>query len=194
MYRTENVNDSLISGVSNQAGEEDKLVLLAQEDPRQFQALYDLWITRIYQYVYSRIGTRQDAEDITSQIFLNAYQAFPRYRHTGMFSAWLFTIARNQLKRFYRSQTWRNLPLEVAEDFSLDSDADRLDQTDEIRRLGELIMALSADEQELIRLRYVAELKFSEIAAILHRREDAVKKTLYRLQGRLQKLLEDQDE
>lgn len=191
MQRIVSKSDTIVlSEVDTQASEEDRLVLLAQDDPRQFRALYDLWVTRIYQYVYSRVGIRQDAEDITSQIFLNAYRAFPRYQHRGVFSAWLFTIARNQLKRFYRTQAWRDLPLEAAEDSGVDTEID-LDEADEIERLSELIRALSADEQELIRLRYIAELKFSEIASILNRREDAVKKMLYRLQGRLQKLLED---
>lgn len=194
MQRIVNKGGAIAASQDDQDAEEDRLILLAQEDLLQFHALYDLWITRVYQYVYSRVGVQQDAEDITSQIFLNAYQAFPRYRHKGMFSAWLFTIARNQVKRFYRAQTWRNLPLEAVEQGMRDPGLEQVDQAEEIERLSKLIGTLPAEEQELIRLRYIAELKFSQIASVLNRREDAVKKMLYRLQQRLQKLLEDQHE
>jgi len=62
---------------------------------------------------------------------------------------------------------------------------------DEIQHLKKLILSLAEDEQDLIRLRYVAELSFADMAIVLHRREDAVKKSLYRLQARLQSLLEN---
>lgn len=82
--------------------DEEKLILEVKNNPIRFQELYGLWAVRIYQFVYARVNNRQDAEDLTAQIFMNAYQAMPRYRHEGTFSAWLFTIARNQIRSFFR--------------------------------------------------------------------------------------------
>jgi RNA polymerase sigma-70 factor (ECF subfamily) len=62
-------------------------------------------------------------------------------------------------------------------------------QTDQVEQLANLIHKLDADEQELIRLRYVAELSFAEIGICLGRKEDTVKKTFYRLLARLQRQL-----
>jgi RNA polymerase sigma factor (sigma-70 family) len=63
-------------------------------------------------------------------------------------------------------------------------------QADEVARLRSVIGSLPEDEQELIHLRYVTELRFADIAILLGRSEDAVKKSLYRLQARLKSLLE----
>ena len=169
---------------------EAEWVFAAQHNPDGFQKLYDRWVTPVYQYVYFQTGSRFDAEDLTSQVFLAAYQALPRYRHTGRFAGWLFTIARNQLRDFYRKRA-REAPLDAAG--SLVSPADPAAEVaalDDLQRLRRLIAGLADEEQELIRLRYVADLSFADMAVVLGRREDAVKKSLYRLQARMQSLLE----
>jgi RNA polymerase sigma-70 factor, ECF subfamily len=166
------------------------LILEAQRSPAGFQALYQRWALPVYQYFYARTGDQPGAEDLTSQLFLAAYQALPRYRHQGHFAAWLFTIARNLAVEFYRKRA-REVPLELAERLPGASDpAAEAARSDEIQRLRALILRLPEDEQELIRLRYIAELSFADMALVLARREDAVKKALYRLQARLQSLLE----
>lgn len=182
--------DSL--GIRSGAVPEDdaELILAAVKDPAQFQKLYEKWAVPIYQYFYHRTGEMVSAEDLTSQLFLSALQALPRYQHRGHFAAWLFTIARNLAREHYRKLE-REAPLELVENLRSHSDpANEFTQDDEIRRLVGLIRALPEDEQELIRLRYVANLSFAELAIVLGKREDAVKKTLYRLQARLQSLLE----
>jgi RNA polymerase sigma-70 factor (ECF subfamily) len=63
-------------------------------------------------------------------------------------------------------------------------------RAEELSRIRFLIHYLNEDEQELIRLRYVADLSFVEIADLLGRREDAVKKSMYRLLARLKSQME----
>jgi RNA polymerase sigma-70 factor (ECF subfamily) len=63
-------------------------------------------------------------------------------------------------------------------------------QTEQIAALAKLISTLNEEEHELIRLRYIAELSFSEIGRLLNRSEEAVKKSFYRLLARLQSQLE----
>jgi RNA polymerase sigma-70 factor (ECF subfamily) len=63
-------------------------------------------------------------------------------------------------------------------------------QDEELSQLRRLIQGLAAPDQELIRLRFVAELSFAEIAELLGRREDTVKKSLYRLLARLKDQME----
>jgi RNA polymerase sigma-70 factor (ECF subfamily) len=81
--------------------------------------------------------------------------------------------------------------LENAEKVPLETDVlQQVIQTEQIASLAKLIRALSEEEHELIRLRYIAELSFSEIGRLVNRSEDAVKKSLYRLLARLQSQLE----
>lgn len=163
-----------------------------REDPEMFQHIYLQWVTPVYQYIIARTGNQQDAEDITSQVFMRAFQAFPRYEHRGLFSAWLFTIVRNQVNGVLRKKKIIEVPLIAARNASVATDMlNNVSQKDEIKRLIKLIAELSNDDQELIRLRYIAGLKFADIAAVLGRSEDAVKKALYRLQEKLKSLLED---
>ncbi len=170
--------------------DDEQLVLAAQEDPAEFQALYERWAVPVYQYFYHRCGEEPAAEDLTSQLFLAVYQALPRYQHRGHFPAWLFTIAANLAKANYRKYR-REVPLDQALNLISRSDpSEQVTRIEEVTSLVRLVQALPQKEQELIRLRYVAELSFADMAVALHKREDAVKKSLYRLQARLQTLLE----
>ena len=75
--------------------DEAKEVADARTDPRAFGVLYDRYAPKIYRYLLSRLGSVEDARDVTSQTFLTAFETFPRYKHEGYFSAWLFSIARS---------------------------------------------------------------------------------------------------
>ncbi|MCE1252587.1 MAG: sigma-70 family RNA polymerase sigma factor [Anaerolineae bacterium] len=171
-----------------------RLVRAALLNPAAFGDLYDRWLPAVYRYFYNRTRSQAAAEDLTSQLFLNVYQALPRYRHSGFFAAWLFRIAANIYKMDCR-RSRRELPLnEALPLFSTSDPPTEILNQDESRRLQNLVAALSNDEQELLRLRYVAGLSFAEIAQILNKRDETVKKSLYRLQARLSDLLEKQDE
>lgn len=173
----------------------DQLLEQAGSDAALFQKIYTLWLTKVYQYVYARVRNTHDAEDLTSQIFLKAYQAFPRYNHRGHFAAWLFTIARNEINMFFRGQKGIEVPLDVVEVVNSEEDILKtVISSGEIEQLNQTISRLPAEEQELLYLRYVVEMKFADIALVLKRKEDTVKKSLYRLQTRLQNMLEETNE
>ena len=165
------------------------MVSSAQRDPAEFAALYDRYLRPIYHYLYSRVGSAAEAEDLTAQTFLAALETLPRYHQRGHFAAWLFTIARNKARDFYRTGV---SPILLDENHPDESD-DPLSQaihTDQIKQLGELVSKLDENEQELIHLRCVADLTFAEIGVCLGRKEDTVKKTFCRLLARLQRQLE----
>jgi RNA polymerase sigma-70 factor (ECF subfamily) len=172
---------------------QDDIALLvsdAVENPAAFGRLYDRFIQRIYRYVYSRVGNAPEAEDITSQTFIAAYESLGRYRERGQFSAWLFRIARSKMNDHFR-RSRREVGLDAAERIvEVDDALGSLIQNEELIRLRSLIKKLNDDERELIRLRYVAELSFIEMAELLGKREDAVKKSVYRLLERLKGQME----
>ena len=158
-----------------------------------FQCLYDRYVQSIYRYLYYRVGSAPEAEDLTSQTFLSALEALPRYQHQGNFAAWLYRIAHGKVIDYVRSQQ-KQLPLKETYLAEADDMLAQIADSDEIARLWEMIHLLEDDEQELIRLRYTAGLPFAQIAAILDSNENTVKKSLYRVVARLQSQLEDQYE
>ena len=165
------------------------LVRAAQTDSQAFGALYDRYVQRVYRYCYYRTSNALDAEDLTAQIFLAALEALPRYRQDGHFAAWLFSIARRKVTDHYRRVPPVSLDeaalLPIQSDLTLDLEASQRKE-----HLLRLIQSLAEEERELIHLRYVAELSFAEIGAMLRKKEEAVKKTLYRLLVRLKHDLE----
>ena len=166
------------------------LVAAALEDPAAFGRLYDHYVQPIYRYLYSRTYSVYEAEDITSQTFITAYESLPRYRERGHFSAWLFRIAQSKMNDHFRSSR-REVGLEAAKRIVEKENALRLlIQNEELTQLRSAIKNLNAEEQDLIRLRYVADLSFAEMADLLGKREDAVKKSVYRLQARLKSQME----
>ena len=194
--------EAKISDIANSSGvvnddfcdEDGSLALAAQKDPAAFAALYDRWLNPVYQYFLSRTADISRAEDLTSQLFLSVFHSLKRYEHRGHFAAWLFTMARNLANKDYRRQK-REISLEKIDVPDLSSDpADQYDESGDIVRLRKIISRLPRDEQDLVRLRYAAGLSYAEMGLILHKKQDAVKKSLYRLQNRLQSLLEDENE
>ena len=174
--------------------EEAKLIRKARQEPAAFARLYRAYAAPLYRYLLSRCGSHADAEDLTSQVFLEALAGLPRYRHRGYFKAWLFSIARHRLLNYYGRRRPESAPLE--EDFPEDEGSDLLAgviSREEKEELLREIVCLSEGEQELLRLRFVGALKYAEIARLLGRREGAVKKQLYRLLERLESRLEDKN-
>jgi RNA polymerase sigma-70 factor (ECF subfamily) len=171
------------------AQDESALVRAAKTDREVFALLYDRYVQRLYHYCYHRTNNAHEAEDLTSQTFLAALEAFPQYRQDDHFAAWLFTIARSKVVDYYRRTP--NVPLE--ESMAPPFQSDPAGETEISQEKGILLRAireLAEDEQELIRLRYVAELSFVEIAKALHKSEGATKKMLYRLLARLKSQME----
>ena len=168
---------------------EEDLIRAAKADSRCFEALYLRYVNQVYRYLFSRIGSQLEAEDATAQTFLCALEGLGNYRHDGHFAAWLFAIARRKAADHFRMAGRSTfLPDELP---SLD--ADLLSQTIQAERQNELkksIRDFDDEEQELLRLRFAAQLTFAEIARLTGRKEDAVKKNIYRLLDRLQSRLE----
>jgi RNA polymerase sigma-70 factor, ECF subfamily len=172
------------------ADEEADLLAACQADLAVFTALYHHYVGAVYRYVYFRVGSRAEAEDLVSQIFLAALESLPNYRHRGYFAAWLFGIARRKIADHYRKprvDPLHSLPESAA------ADPDPLSQIiadEELRRLSALIARQPPADQDLLHLRYAAGLSFEQMAAILRRSPAAVKMSLYRLLNRLGKQLE----
>lgn len=170
--------------------DEEALAQDAQRTPALFKKLYLRWVNSIYKYLLHQVGDQRAAEDMTSQVFLKAFENLPRYRHRGYFAAWLFAIARNTARDHFRKSS-REVSMEVAEEATVSSDPlPEIITTDEIKRLNNLIRALPEADLELIRLRYVAGLSYAEIGATVNRSEEATRKALSRLLARLRGQME----
>jgi RNA polymerase sigma-70 factor, ECF subfamily len=169
-------------GQGKSLSEELNLVEAAMNDPAAFAKLYSLYIRRVYRYIISKVGETKEAEDITSQVFLSICEGLPRYRHNGYFAAWLFSIARNKVADHFRSKVSdRKKEVAYMESIRTDDPLSTIIRNEEIDRISALIHIMDEQDQELLRLRIVAELTFEEIAQLTNRNMEATKKRFYKL-------------
>jgi RNA polymerase sigma-70 factor (ECF subfamily) len=160
-------------------------IAAAQVDPAAFAALYRRYLPRVYRYLRARAPVLEDAADLTQQVFLQALDALPSYRPSGApFAAWLFRIARHVAIDADRR---RRPALDVAAlPEALHPADDREPEAIILRRealahLGALLRRLDPEKRELLALRFGAGLSATEIAAVVGKRPEAVKKQLTRI-------------
>lgn len=171
-----------------------QLIQAARRNPDAFGELYRLYVERVYRYIYSRLGNISQSEDATAQTFLAAFESFDRFRHEEHFASWLFSIAHNKVMDVFRQQKISLSSGEI-EDKSVENDpVIKIIHYEQVEMLSKLIQTLSEDEKELLRLRFLAKISYSEIGRMLHRNEEAVKKSTYRLLAQLRSQLEDYDD
>ena len=181
---------TLTSEKNDRDSEELRLIRAARKDPKAFGGLYLRYVEPVFRYLYSRLGNVHEAEDITAQTFLAAFESFDRFRQDGHFASWLFTIARNKAMDHFR-QRKDTTPFDEINEIPLESDPlNGVIQSEQAAALSKLIRASTEEDRELLRLRFLAAMSFPEIAHILHRNEEAVKKSVYRLLARLHDQLE----
>jgi len=167
--------------------DERDLVERAKRDPRQFGALYDRHFQQIYRFVYSRVREQTAAEDVTSEIFMKALKAMPRYQDTGRpFAAWLYQIAVNAIADRYRTLR----PSQSLDDFHDLSIAgppleDLAAHRDEIRRIWGLVEALPAQQKTALVLKFQEDMKIEDIAVAMGKSPGAVKLLIHRGVSRL---------
>ncbi|GAC1637882.1 MAG: hypothetical protein NVS9B11_01340 [Candidatus Dormibacteraceae bacterium] len=167
--------------------EEGDLVERAKRDPRQFGALYDRHFQQIYRFVYSRVREQTAAEDVTSEIFMKALKAMPRYQDTGRpFAAWLYQIAVNAIADRYRTLR-PSQPLDDFHNLSVAGPAleDLAAHRDEIRRIWGLVEALPAQQKTALVLKFQEDMKIEDIAVAMGKTSGAVKLLIHRGVSRL---------
>ena len=178
------------------ASDEATLVQRAMgHDPEAFGRLYDIHVDRVYRHIYYRVGNEQDAEDLTQQVFLKAWQAVDRYKKkTSPFIAWLMTISHNLVVDFYRTRKDKAyLEAEILADGSAPSPEQAAETSLEQQRLRRAILRLGGDEQQVVILRFIEGFEFSEIASVLNKKEGNVRVILHRALVKLRTILEEDE-
>jgi RNA polymerase sigma-70 factor (ECF subfamily) len=127
----------------------------------------------------------EDADDLTAQTFLSVIEALPRYQHRGHFTAWIFQVARSKAMDFFRRDHSKVQKEADLSGIVFDETLEKVIQGQAIETLQLMIQLLDEDERELLRLRFVVNLSYVEIAELLGRKEDAVRKSVNRIIERL---------
>lgn len=174
------------------------------QDREAFGCLYNLYNRPLFQYLAFRLGKREDAEDLTAQLFLKTWEYLTKQgKEVRNFRAFVYTLARNLLADFYKKYS---LTKTVSIDASPGQDEILHEIPDlrnlfeeqiisaEVRAIGEAMNQIKSDYREVIILRYLSELSVKEIAKILGKTPNATAVLLHRgvaaLKEKLSKPLE----
>lgn len=162
----------------------------------KFEAIYKEHRAKILNFIAARVGQREDAEDLTEEVFIKVYKKLPDFKWQGVsIESWIFKIARNTIIDFHRkyAKEKNNVDIDVVQAKSLDissSDAlaNLLDDEEQFKLYKE-ISEFEPEEQYLIYYKYFEELSVSEIAIRLNLSETNVGTKLFRLRKKLLKSL-----
>jgi RNA polymerase sigma-70 factor (ECF subfamily) len=142
----------------------------------------------IFRMVYYRLPSRMDAEDLTQEIFMQMIKSLPTLKDSRLLKPWLFRIALNRIRDFYRkkrilsffgSTVEKDVDLPVKADSYSDPLKNILHKEFQLQ-LRKFSESLSRREREVFTLRFLDQLEIKEIVQILQKNENTVKTHLYR--------------
>ena len=161
---------------------ERALIEAAQRDPSRFADLYQANFERVYAYVARRVRDRDEAQDLTADVFHLALKGIARFEWRGVpFVAWLFRIASNEIADQARSVAKRR----THDSFLQENDAGgeiavSIDDAERRARLFKLVERLPRDQSQVIVMRFAEDKSIREIATALGRTEGSVKQLQFR--------------
>jgi RNA polymerase sigma-70 factor (ECF subfamily) len=175
-----------------QADDAGLAVRASKGESAAFGLLYDKHVEAVYRYVYYRVRDDAEAEDLTSDVFMRALKAMPRYEPRQAFLAWLYRIARNAVidraRRGDRQVSFEDALDHPGADQIVEPDNEVLAHSDSMTLRGALAK-LTPLQQEVIVLRYLEGYSTQEVARIVGKREGTVRGIQFRAIGALRQLI-----
>ncbi|MFA5010249.1 MAG: sigma-70 family RNA polymerase sigma factor [Patescibacteria group bacterium] len=154
---------------------DDRLITQAQAgDEQAFGELYDIWAAKVYRFVYVKVKDVAVAEDITSDIFLKAWQKLHQYkRQAGVsFSSWLYAVARNAVIDYYRLTKHSELSFEDLPELA---DLEGPELYREVSEIETALKNLPEDYEKVLRLRFVEQMPIARVAQVMKKKEDNIR-------------------
>ena len=165
----------------------------AKDDFEAFGELYNIYLDRIYRYVFYHVKDKMTAEDLTEEIFMKAWKSIGKYRGKGqLFSSWLYRIAHNHVIDSFRTNrqnvslhmdppTYGHDPVLEAERYSMQ------------QKIRELISYLPHQQKQVVILKFIEGLDNHEIGAITRKSQGAIRAIQMRALATLRKKLKEQE-
>jgi len=169
---------------------------LSPEERNRLEDVFNTYYDKVYGFLYSRTGNKTSAEDLTSQTFLKIAEKIRSYdKDKGALSTWIFTIALNEMRSFYRvGKSRENEDLDEAAEIQSE---DNVEKDFEAREDGNILLGLlgklDGRQRNVITLKYYGDFSNREIAAILDLSETNISTILSRSLKKLKILLEKCD-
>lgn len=166
-------------------------------DHAAMDRLYNLYADKVFRYLYARLGQREIAEDLTADVFIRMLQVMPRFevnstRPVASFSSWLYRIAGNLLRDYYRRQSHRN-HADLADQTGLAMDgpalAQRVTAEEDCQELMGAVSLLNEEQKSVVHYRFGEQMSVQEVADLMGKSEGAIKALQHRALIALRRIL-----
>lgn len=187
---------AIVSSIYHKSKDEIELELAqvrkAQEHPHDFAPIYNKYYDEIFVYISRRVENLDFVAELTSKTFTSCLSNLPKFKYMGVpFSAWLYKIAINEVRQFFRTR--KNHPRTVClsdKDFLAITqetvEASKYDLAHEL--VPKLLSTLSEKDLECIEMRFFEKKSFKEIGFALGLTEVNAKVRTYRILKKLKKI------
>lgn len=181
-----------------QHDDEPRLIEQAKKgDPAAFGQLYEFYAPRVFRFLFAHLNCRQDAEDLTEEVFLRVWEALPGFRlHGAPFGGYLFRVARNALYDFYRRNRHGVSNADTDYDWIDEQQPDPADSVPlklQRRQIQRMLAQLRADYRMVVTMRFLVGLTTEETATAMGRSSGAVRVLQHRALESLRELIEKQN-
>jgi RNA polymerase sigma-70 factor (ECF subfamily) len=174
----------------DQKSEAEIVVRVLKGDRQAYALLVEEYKSPIYNLAYRMTGSSEDADDLTQETFIHAYQYLWRYDTSRKFFTWLYTLALNLIRSHLRK---KNKYIKSSEELSahLLSEKNHSPETELIKtqEINVYLLRLEEESRALLIMKYMQELSFEEIAQITGKSLSAVKMSVYRRFEKLKDLM-----
>lgn len=181
----------------------DKILYLRikEKDKEAFIEAYDLYLDDIYRFIFFKVSSKEEAEDLASQVFLKTWDYIQngQLKDYKTLKALLYKVARNLVIDHYRQQSRRqNVSIDgsetLTEQFVETKDmAKEIEVAADFEALEEKMKELKDEYREIIILRFINELSISEIASVLEKNKGNVRVLVYRALNALREIVNQEN-
>lgn len=168
---------------NKQITEEQGLIDAARKNPQHFEKLYNSYYEGIFRFVFKRLEKKEDAFDVTAQVFLKALQNLSKYSHKGLpFSSWLYRIAKSEVYQFLRDNNKiRVIDIEIHNLDDLTDETGYAQKEMLLQCIENILPQLNEEEMQLLEMRYFEKRPFKEVCEILNITENNAKVKMHRV-------------
>lgn len=170
------------------------LIKLKLKDDAAFAKVYDFYVEKIYRFIFFKVSSKQEAEDLTSEVFLKAWQYINDEKQINSINAFLYTIARNKVIDYYRKNS-KLKAVELDDSKLLNQNKNNQHQEEEIDNkiahdnINKFLNQLKTEYKEALLLRYVDDFSISQIAQILNKTKGNVRVLIHRALEALREIM-----
>ncbi|BCX15819.1 MAG: ECF subfamily RNA polymerase sigma factor [Candidatus Parcubacteria bacterium] len=180
--------------------DQDEEVLVKQAiegDAKAFGLIYDKYQPSIFRFIYLKVGHREEAEDLTHQTFLSAWQSIGEFQQRNLpISSWLYRIARNKVIDYYRT---RKMTLELekndqeSEENLATNPFESLSQKMSLEIVEKALRLLPPHYQDVLIMRFVEEMSYKEISQVIGKSQGLIRVIQFRALKKIKKIIEENE-